>query len=68
MTDLIRCLDSMKVVPCQEYVDSLQLLEKKHNAGSYVPAGSLDNIWPGGFYLENIDEKYRRKYGRLPKA
>jgi len=66
--DLIRRLDSMKVVPCQEYVDALELREKNHNAGSYIPEGSLDNIWPGGFYLESIDEKYRRKYGRLPKA
>lgn len=66
--DLVKRLDSMKVVPCQEYVDSLELREKNHNAGSYIPEGSLDNIWPGGYYLESIDEKYRRKYARLPKA
>jgi len=62
--DLVNRLASMKVVPCQEYVDALQLREKNHNAGSYVPLGSLDNIWPGAYYLEEIDSKYRRKYGR----
>ncbi|OCH91531.1 hypothetical protein OBBRIDRAFT_834184 [Obba rivulosa] len=57
-----------KVVLCQEYVDALKLHEKNHNAGSYVPQGALENIWPGGYYLESIDAKYRRKYGCLPKA
>ncbi|KAI0766978.1 hydroxymethylglutaryl-CoA synthase [Trametes elegans] len=66
--DLVRRLESMKVVPCQEYVDALALREKNHNAGSYTPTGSLDNIWPGAYYLENIDAKYRRTYTRLPKA
>ncbi|KAI0940763.1 ATP-dependent 5'-3' DNA helicase hcs1 [Taiwanofungus camphoratus] len=66
--DLVQRLTSMQVVPCQEYVDALHLREKNHNAGSYTPEGSLDNIWPGGFYLESIDGKYRRKYGRKPKA
>ncbi|KAH9930359.1 hydroxymethylglutaryl-CoA synthase [Fomitopsis serialis] len=66
--DLINRLESMKVVPCQTYVDALNLREKNHNAGSYIPEGSLDNIWPGGFYLESIDSKYRRKYVRKPKA
>ncbi|KAI0629323.1 hydroxymethylglutaryl-CoA synthase [Trametes polyzona] len=66
--DLVRRLDSMKVVPCQEYVDALALREKNHNAGSYTPTGSLDNIWPGAYYLESIDAKYRRVYARAPKA
>ncbi|EIW58587.1 hydroxymethylglutaryl-CoA synthase [Trametes versicolor FP-101664 SS1] len=66
--DLVRRLESMKVVPCQEYVDSLALREKNHNAGSYTPTGSLDNIWPGAYYLEAIDAKYRRTYIRAPKA
>lgn len=66
--DLVNRLASMKVVPCQEYVDALELREKNHNAGSYMPVGSLDNIWPGAYYLEEIDSKYRRKYGRKPFA
>jgi hydroxymethylglutaryl-CoA synthase len=66
--DLVNRLASMKVVPCQEYVDAMLLREKNHNAGQYTPAGSLDNIWPGAYYLEEIDAKYRRKYGRIPLA
>jgi hydroxymethylglutaryl-CoA synthase len=46
----------------------LQLREKNHNAGSYVPTGAVDNVWPGAYYLKEIDDKYRRKYGRAPSA
>jgi len=79
--DLISRLESMKVVPCQEFVDALtvcavfsgciyltdnqpipKLREENHNAAPYKPTGSIDNIWPGTYYLESIDEKYRRKY------
>jgi hydroxymethylglutaryl-CoA synthase len=66
--DLVNRLASMKVVPCQEYVDALDLREKNHNAAAYIPSGSLDNIWPGAYYLEEIDSKYRRKYSRKPLA
>lgn len=64
--DLLNRLKSIKVVPVQEYVDAMKLREDNHNAGSYSPSGSLDNVWPGAYYLEHIDEKYRRKYGRKP--
>ncbi|KAI0310091.1 hydroxymethylglutaryl-CoA synthase [Amylostereum chailletii] len=66
--DLKKRLDAIKVVPCQEYVDALKLREDNHNAIEYTPSGSLDNIWPGAYYLEHIDSKYRRKYGRKPTA
>lgn len=66
--DLVNRLASMKVVPCQEYVEAMELREKNHNAGQYTPAGSLDDIWPGAYYLEEIDARYRRKYARKPLA
>ena len=66
--DLLNRLQNMKVVPCQEYVDAMLLREKNHNAGQYTPTGSLNNIWPGAYYLEEIDAKYRRKYCRKPLA
>jgi len=66
--DLLNRLASMKVVPCTEYVDALKLREKNHNAGSYIPEGSIDNLWPGSYYLESIDSRYRRKYAIAPRA
>ncbi|KZT38172.1 putative hydroxymethylglutaryl-CoA synthase [Sistotremastrum suecicum HHB10207 ss-3] len=66
--DLLGRLASMKVVPCEEYVSSLKLREQNHNAGSYTPVGSIDNLWPGSYYLESIDDRYRRKYAIVPSA
>ncbi|TFK39769.1 hydroxymethylglutaryl-coenzyme A synthase C terminal-domain-containing protein [Crucibulum laeve] len=66
--DLINRLAKMKVVPPQDFVDALALREKNHNAADYTPEGSVDNIWPGAYYLENVDSKYRRKYVRAPLA
>ncbi|KAJ7180778.1 hydroxymethylglutaryl-coenzyme A synthase C terminal-domain-containing protein [Mycena filopes] len=66
--DLLNRLKKMKVVPCQEFVDALELREKNHNAVSYTPEGSIDNIWPGAYYLASVDEKYRRKYLKAPLA
>ncbi|KDQ26574.1 hypothetical protein PLEOSDRAFT_1071633 [Pleurotus ostreatus PC15] len=66
--DLMNRLAAMKVVPCQEFVDALALREKNHNAVSYTPEGSIDNIWPGAFYLDSVDSKYRRKYVKAPLA
>ncbi|KAJ7066456.1 hydroxymethylglutaryl-coenzyme A synthase C terminal-domain-containing protein [Mycena amicta] len=64
--DLLNRLAKMKVVPCQEFVDALDLREKNHNAVGYTPEGSVDNIWPGAYYLDQVDDKYRRKYLRKP--
>ncbi|KAG6861460.1 ATP-dependent 5'-3' DNA helicase hcs1 [Termitomyces sp. Mi166 len=66
--DLLNRLKSMKVVPPQEFVDALALREKNHNAHDYTPEGLVENVWPGAYYLESIDKKYRRKYLRAPLA
>jgi hydroxymethylglutaryl-CoA synthase len=66
--DLLNRLKSMKVVHPQEFVDALSLREKNHNASDYTPEGSVENIWPGAYYLDHIDSKYRRKYLRAPIA
>ncbi|KAJ7701655.1 hydroxymethylglutaryl-coenzyme A synthase C terminal-domain-containing protein [Mycena metata] len=64
--DLLNRLEKMRVVSCQEFVDALELREKNHNAVSYTPEGSLENIWPGAYYLHSVDDKYRRKYSKAP--
>ena len=65
--DLVNRLAAMKVVPCQEYVDALKLREHHHLSKTWQPEGSIDNIWPGGYYVDSVDGKYRRKYLRKPK-
>ncbi|EIM88708.1 hydroxymethylglutaryl-CoA synthase [Stereum hirsutum FP-91666 SS1] len=60
--DLLKRLESMEVVSCDEYTKGLQLREENHNAAPYQPQGDIKNIWPGAFYLDNIDSMFRRKY------
>lgn len=66
--DLVNRLAAMSVVHPSEFIAALEVREKNHNAKSYTPAGSLDNLWPGAYYLESIDHMYRRKYAVVPKA
>lgn len=66
--NLTKRLESMDVVPCQDYVDALKLREENHNAIEYAPKGSIDNIWPGAYYLDNIDGLFRRTYKKKPVA
>ncbi|EDR01308.1 uncharacterized protein LACBIDRAFT_254737 [Laccaria bicolor S238N-H82] len=64
--NLLERLSSMRVVPPQEFIKALELREKNHNAVNYTPEGLVENIWPGAYYLESVDSKYRRKYVRAP--
>ncbi|KAG8759323.1 hypothetical protein FRC14_006163 [Serendipita sp. 396] len=66
--DLMARLDAMKVVPCDEFVGALKIREQNHNSAPYAPTGSVDNLWPGSYYLESIDDKFRRKYAIAPSA
>lgn len=61
-------LAAMDVAPCQAYVDGLKLREDNHNAIEYKPSGSLDNVWPGAYYLDHIDNLYRRYYKQKASA
>ncbi|TFY83460.1 hypothetical protein EWM64_g538 [Hericium alpestre] len=60
--DLLSRLEAVKVVPCEEFVAGLKLREENHNAAPYTPVGSVENVWPGAYYLESIDSMNRRKY------
>lgn len=39
-----------------------QLREEKNNKKDYSPDGSLDDLFPGTYYLVKCDEKFRRTY------
>jgi len=50
-----------KVSP-EDYDKTMKLVEDTHKLAPYQPMGSLENLFPATWYLESIDEKYRRKY------
>ncbi|KAI8084622.1 hydroxymethylglutaryl-CoA synthase [Halteromyces radiatus] len=48
----------------QEFADAMKIRENTHNACDYTPTGSLDHIASGVYYVEKIDDKWRRFYKR----
>lgn len=41
----------------------MKVREETHNLKSYSPIGDIALLRPNTFYLESVDEKYRRFYG-----
>ncbi|KAL2918176.1 3-hydroxy-3-methylglutaryl coenzyme A synthase [Polyrhizophydium stewartii] len=60
-------LAARTVVEPSKYDETLTLRQAVHNARDYQPVGPVDadNFFPGTFYLERVDEKFRRTYGRF---
>lgn len=49
----------------QEYTEIMKLREDTHSQTNYKPISPTTNLFPGTFYLENIDELKRRHYSRV---
>ena len=60
-------LAERKTVSPAEFERIMKLRENVHNQASYTPVSSIDDFWPGVFYLTSVDEKYRRSYSRVPR-
>ena len=48
-----------------EFEKTMKLREDTHHMAPYTPLGSLDQLWPGTYYLTAVDDKHRRLYARL---
>ncbi|KAJ2156334.1 3-hydroxy-3-methylglutaryl coenzyme A synthase [Coemansia sp. RSA 552] len=64
--DLDRRLEARTKVAPAEFEHIMALREKTHNAQEYEPVGSIDSLAPGTYYLQKVDSKWRRAYGRIP--
>lgn len=60
--DLQKRIDEMEVRSCEEYLAALKLREETTDKTDWTPKGKVEDIWPGGYYLEHNDAKHRRKY------
>ena len=57
-----------RICETPEYFENtLSLREMTHNSAPYLPVGDLSHLFPGTYYLSEVDSLYRRKYARLPK-
>ncbi|KAK4908099.1 3-hydroxy-3-methylglutaryl coenzyme A synthase [Elasticomyces elasticus] len=60
--DLQQRLDSRRVVAPEVYDEMCLLREKAHLQKSFKPAGTVEHLLPGTYYLTEVDDMFRRKY------
>ncbi|KAM4706646.1 hydroxymethylglutaryl-CoA synthase, cytoplasmic isoform 1-T2 [Discoglossus pictus] len=64
LSDLKARLDSRKNVSPSVFAENMKLREDTHHLASYIPQGSVDDLFAGTWYLVRVDEKHRRYYAR----
>lgn len=42
----------------------MKLRETTHSSANYIPVSSTENLFPGTYFLEKVDEQKRRFYQR----
>ncbi|KAJ7338669.1 hypothetical protein JRQ81_012571 [Phrynocephalus forsythii] len=57
-------LDSRKCVPPEKFAEIMKIREDTHHLVDHTPHGSKDDLFPGTWYIEHVDDKNRRKYAR----
>ncbi|XP_075772432.1 hydroxymethylglutaryl-CoA synthase, mitochondrial [Pelodiscus sinensis] len=66
LSDLQTRLDARKRVPPEEFAGIMKQREESHHLVNHTPAGSREDLFPGTWYLEQVDDKHRRQYARRP--
>ncbi|CAG7820251.1 unnamed protein product [Allacma fusca] len=52
----------------EKFAEMMLLRENTHHKAPYKPIGSIDDLNPGTYYIENVDEMHRREYARTKGA
>ncbi|XP_063982234.1 hydroxymethylglutaryl-CoA synthase 1 [Diachasmimorpha longicaudata] len=59
-------LEGRRCVEPEEYTRVLDVRERNCHTVPYQPEGSVEGMFPGSYYLVEVDEMHRRKYQRVP--
>ncbi|XP_030048956.1 hydroxymethylglutaryl-CoA synthase, cytoplasmic isoform X2 [Microcaecilia unicolor] len=62
LSDLKVRLESRQCVAPEVFAENMKLREETHHLANYIPQGSVDDLFPGTWYLVRVDEKHRRQY------
>lgn len=62
--DTVSMLDKRKCVEPKVFTDLMDVRTKNYHTAPYEPSGSIDDLFPGTYYLVRIDEQRRRTYDR----
>ncbi|KAK6492564.1 hydroxymethylglutaryl-CoA synthase [Huso huso] len=66
LCDLKSRLDSRRRVAPELFAENMKLRQETHHLANYIPQGSVDDLFPGTWFLTQVDEKHRRQYARRP--
>ncbi|XP_048207842.1 hydroxymethylglutaryl-CoA synthase, mitochondrial [Perognathus longimembris pacificus] len=66
VADLPKRLDSRKRMSPEEFTEIMNQREQFYHKVNFSPPGDTNNLFPGTWYLERVDEMHRRKYARRP--
>ena len=66
LVDVPKTLAARATVPPAEFECTMKLREETHHLAPYKPSGDPSQLFPGTYYLTNVDNKHRRSYLRVP--
>ncbi|XP_040851530.1 hydroxymethylglutaryl-CoA synthase, mitochondrial isoform X1 [Ochotona curzoniae] len=66
ISDLPKRLASRKKMSPEQFTEIMNEREHFFHKVNFSPPGDTKNLFPGTWYLERVDELYRRKYARRP--
>uniref|UniRef100_A0A8C3YCR5 Hydroxymethylglutaryl-CoA synthase n=1 Tax=Catagonus wagneri TaxID=51154 RepID=A0A8C3YCR5_9CETA len=66
MSDLPKRLASRRRASPEEFTEIMNQREQYYHKVNFTPPGDPNSLFPGTWYLERVDELYRRKYARRP--
>jgi len=61
-SDVLARLQSRAKISPQDFADTMKLREETHHLAPYQPVASVENLFPGTWYLSSVDDMHRRKY------
>ncbi|BFG05702.1 hydroxymethylglutaryl-CoA synthase 1 [Drosophila madeirensis] len=59
-------LNSREKVAPEQFSALMEVREKNNHAAPYTPTGSVGALFPGTYYLKDVDSLHRRTYERTP--
>jgi len=68
LADVEKRLEARQKVAPEDFVKTLNLREKAVDSAPFVPAGSVEGMFPGTWYLTGTDSMHRRSYDQVPST
>eukprot|EP01087_Luapelamoeba_hula_P001719 TRINITY_DN1148_c0_g1_i1.p1 TRINITY_DN1148_c0_g1~~TRINITY_DN1148_c0_g1_i1.p1 ORF type:complete len:490 (+),score=64.27 TRINITY_DN1148_c0_g1_i1:402-1871(+) len=63
--DIVNRLKQRKPISPADFTTTLKRREETHTMAPFEPTSPVAGMFPGTFYLKQVDDKYRRHYARV---